>query len=202
LDYDIIATNSKTMDNVGANCKCGLPSVLRQVTKESANQGRYFYTCPKNKNQGPCDYFLWADGEDSKVQTRYNAKRQPTTPPQAQQQPQKKTRVLQRSNAVSDIRPVMAAMEEEKQQVCTPLSKGFDQQFDAKMIQLSTAQAQMLTKAIEENTMYLRCLDRSVQILAQTMCCANCAMKMDAHDSATNKQEAAIATTANEIKNV
>lgn len=72
-------------DDVGPSCECDIPSVkrqvsespeywawirtcciaipdsLKQVQKEGANKGRFFYTCAKNKDMGPCKFFQWAD---------------------------------------------------------------------------------------------------------------------------------------------
>lgn len=138
-----MAQQQQQFDEVGAPCKCGLSSVLRQVTKESANQGRYFYTCPKNKNQDPCDYFLWADGEDSKVVTRYN--KRPQASPSKSQQPAVKKQKFVRHNAVADLGPAIKAAASE--------AKGFDAQFDTKLAQLNTANMQMLIRAIEQNTL-------------------------------------------------
>ena len=63
---------------VGADCQCGLPSVLRMSGPNARNPNRAFYTCPKNQDQNDrCDYFLWADGQGKPV--RKYAKR-PSSP--------------------------------------------------------------------------------------------------------------------------
>jgi hypothetical protein len=67
MSDDQATSASFDMPVSNGNCECGLPTVVRQVQKESANKGRYFYTCPKNKEQQPCGFFQWADGQTSKV---------------------------------------------------------------------------------------------------------------------------------------
>jgi DNA topoisomerase-3 len=44
------------------DCNCSVPAGARTVTKESANQGRKFWTCGKG---GECDFFQWADDSGS-----------------------------------------------------------------------------------------------------------------------------------------
>jgi hypothetical protein len=151
----------------GAECKCGLLSVLRQVTKESANQGRYFYTCPKIQSQGPCKYFVWADGMKSKEPSSFNTTPPPALPPQKRDQaellklqpPHKK---LKRSYAVADLSPI----------ITTPLSagakSGMVQDWNSKMTILSSANSQMLTKAIEQNTMAVDRLNLMIEALIQS----------------------------------
>ncbi|KAI1382138.1 hypothetical protein F4677DRAFT_401005 [Hypoxylon crocopeplum] len=43
------------------NCSPRLPAVQFTVRKESPNKGRLFYTCPKDRNQNKCDFFLWSE---------------------------------------------------------------------------------------------------------------------------------------------
>ncbi|KAG0648095.1 DNA topoisomerase III alpha [Hyphodiscus hymeniophilus] len=42
------------------NCKPRLPAAHFQVKKDGRNQGRWFYTCQKPKEEG-CGFFLWDD---------------------------------------------------------------------------------------------------------------------------------------------
>ena len=43
--------------NSGVSCDCGTEAVSRTVSKEGANKGKQFYSCPKRE----CDFFSWAD---------------------------------------------------------------------------------------------------------------------------------------------
>ncbi|KAI1096271.1 hypothetical protein F5B19DRAFT_227471 [Rostrohypoxylon terebratum] len=44
------------------NCIPRLPAVQLTVTRETANKGRSFYTCQKDKNkQNKCNFFLWSE---------------------------------------------------------------------------------------------------------------------------------------------
>ena len=46
-------------------CHCGLPCVLRVVTKKKDNFGRYFWMCYANSpGQESCGFFQWAEFDD------------------------------------------------------------------------------------------------------------------------------------------
>lgn len=154
-------THLPIYSEIGGPCKCGLSSVLRQVTKESANKGRYFYTCPKNQNQDPCDYFVFADGEPSKVNTRYNkgTKRASptttTTTTTTAAPPVEKKAKLNRANGVADLGPAIKE------------AAGFVGNWDSKLIQLNTANAQLLTRAIEQNTLAVEACRGMMEMLVK-----------------------------------
>ncbi|KAL7056166.1 hypothetical protein AAHC03_021066 [Spirometra sp. Aus1] len=45
-------------------CSCGLPALLRTVTRATVNKGRQFYTCPNSlpgDTSNGCRFFQWAD---------------------------------------------------------------------------------------------------------------------------------------------
>lgn len=54
--------NGDDSDDAGqpAQCQCGMPAAMRTVSKDGANKGRQFYSCPKPMGQG-CKFFEWAD---------------------------------------------------------------------------------------------------------------------------------------------
>ncbi|CCT63829.1 related to CUE domain protein [Fusarium fujikuroi IMI 58289] len=46
-------------------CRCGLPCVLRAVTKKKDNLGKYFWMCYANSpGQDKCGFFQWAEFDD------------------------------------------------------------------------------------------------------------------------------------------
>lgn len=47
-------------------CPCGVPAVLRVVTKKRENWGRYFWMCHAGNVPGKeaCEYFRWAEFDD------------------------------------------------------------------------------------------------------------------------------------------
>uniref|UniRef100_A0A6P7FEZ4 DNA topoisomerase n=1 Tax=Diabrotica virgifera virgifera TaxID=50390 RepID=A0A6P7FEZ4_DIAVI len=55
-------SNAQYQSNQSQNlqCRCRQAAVLRTVSKQGANTGRQFYTCPKPMGQG-CGFFQWAD---------------------------------------------------------------------------------------------------------------------------------------------
>ena len=148
---------------LGENCFCGLSSCLRQCTKgKPENTGRFFYTCPKNKDQDPCKYFAWADAPPKRPTTtrpNFAVRDFPGSQPPA---PKK----LKRSNAVADLTTCMT-----EPAPTTPLSSSLRsiQEWDARMGIISAANAQMLTKAVEQNTLSVDRLNKMIELLAKTM---------------------------------
>ena len=51
---------------VTPKCRCGVPTVLRCVTKQKANRGRYMWMCHTNyvPGQEGCSFFQWAEFDD------------------------------------------------------------------------------------------------------------------------------------------
>jgi hypothetical protein len=47
-------------------CKCGVPTVLRCVTRKKENRGRYMWMCHTNYVPGEegCSFFQWAEFND------------------------------------------------------------------------------------------------------------------------------------------
>lgn len=41
-------------------CQCNMPAILLTVRKQNENFGKKFYKCQKMKDNGGCDFFLWA----------------------------------------------------------------------------------------------------------------------------------------------
>lgn len=51
-------------DTNDVHCNCGLPAKRFTVMKETANKGRLFYCCSKQRDDSTkCDFFLWADAQ-------------------------------------------------------------------------------------------------------------------------------------------
>ena len=42
-------------------CRCGQPVVERIVSNGGQNHGRRFFACSKQKDDGSCGHFEWAD---------------------------------------------------------------------------------------------------------------------------------------------
>lgn len=138
---------------IGPLCPCGLYSSLKTVIKDNENKGRGFYTCSKNKDQNPCNFFQWADGQESKVPRAKKGanRRRPLTPPI---DPPKK---LARANACPDLGAAInqtMSIQSAVQAVAATSPCVYDQ----KMAQLNTANFQMLVRAIEQNTLVLKTL--------------------------------------------
>ena len=154
-----MASSEPCYPELGVNCFCGLSSVLRQCQKgKPGNVGRFFYTCPKNKDQDPCKYFLWADAP---------AKATPPPPPAKVQPPPHKK--LKRTYAVADLSTTMPITPPEP---TTPLSasqKGMLQEWDSRMAMVSSANAQMLIKALEQNTLAMEAMKKMMEVMNQTM---------------------------------
>ncbi|KAH9636384.1 hypothetical protein HF086_011241 [Spodoptera exigua] len=53
-------------------CGCNQPAILLTVRKQNANHGKQFYKCQTGKDNGGCDFFLWAPENDSSVQNPYD----------------------------------------------------------------------------------------------------------------------------------
>ena len=54
---------SGTSESVPA-CRCGVKAKVKQVSKDGANQGRFFYGCAKPASEkSRCDFFTWAREE-------------------------------------------------------------------------------------------------------------------------------------------
>ncbi|KAL0841388.1 hypothetical protein ABMA28_015083 [Loxostege sticticalis] len=70
-------SNSNPDDN-SVMCGCNQPAILLTVRKQNANFGKKFYKCPAGKDNGGCDFFLWApESADGGAQTHFE------TPPQS-----------------------------------------------------------------------------------------------------------------------
>ncbi|KAJ2945974.1 hypothetical protein O0L34_g4893 [Tuta absoluta] len=54
-------------------CGCNQPAILLTVRKQTANFGKKFYKCPVGKENGGCDFFLWAPENVETAQTTDNA---------------------------------------------------------------------------------------------------------------------------------
>ncbi|XP_022831153.1 DNA topoisomerase 3-alpha [Spodoptera litura] len=53
-------------------CGCNQPAILLTVRKQNANHGKQFYKCQVGKDNGGCDFFLWAPENDSSIQNPYD----------------------------------------------------------------------------------------------------------------------------------
>ncbi|KQK07715.1 hypothetical protein BRADI_2g37230v3 [Brachypodium distachyon] len=64
-DLDGRPSSDATLPLVKCPC-CGSRTVVRLVSRSTANPGRVFFKCP-NHQKGPqgCNFFHWEDGEDS-----------------------------------------------------------------------------------------------------------------------------------------
>ena len=58
--YAILKSLKESHQHLLGNCEPRLPAAHFQVKKESKNQGRWFYTCQRPKDEG-CGFFLWDD---------------------------------------------------------------------------------------------------------------------------------------------
>ncbi|XP_073945480.1 DNA topoisomerase 3-alpha-like isoform X2 [Choristoneura fumiferana] len=47
-------------DDNNVLCGCNQPAIMLTVRKQNANFGKQFYKCPIGKENGGCDFFLWA----------------------------------------------------------------------------------------------------------------------------------------------
>jgi hypothetical protein len=51
-------------DSLFPRCEHGVPSTVRRVLKEGANNGRHFYTCCRGGTSQPaCFFFQWVEDE-------------------------------------------------------------------------------------------------------------------------------------------
>lgn len=161
-----MATSVPAFPELGELCFCGLNSVLRQCTKgKPENTGRYFYTCPKNKDQDPCKFFSWADTPKRPATTRPNfaVRDFPGSQPPA---PKK----LKRSHAVADLSTCMNPNQPEPTTPTLSSSqRGLLQEWDSRMAMISSANAQMLTKAIDQNNLNLEAMKRMMELMLGTM---------------------------------
>lgn len=168
-----MATSAPAYPELGELCFCGLNSVLRQCTKgKPENTGRYFYTCPKNKDQDPCKYFAWADAKkaparetltsDFRAKPNFAARDFPQPPA-----PKK----LKRSHAVADLSTCMnpAQQPEPTTPTLSSSQKGLLKEWDSRMAMISSANAQMLTKAIDQNNLNLEAMKRMMELMLGTM---------------------------------
>ena len=58
------------------NCHCDEFATERQVQKQNANHGRFFWCCARRQDEGQCKFFRWVDGEGDK---RPQAQKKTTT---------------------------------------------------------------------------------------------------------------------------
>ncbi|CAK1596337.1 unnamed protein product [Parnassius mnemosyne] len=58
-------------------CGCNKPAIQLTVRKQNANFGKKFYKCPVGKENGGCDFFLWAPESEGNVLNPYE------TPPES-----------------------------------------------------------------------------------------------------------------------
>ena len=54
-------------------CDCELETVLRQVKKDGLNKGKLFYCCSQYY-EDKCDYFMWKDESDKKLNVTNESK--------------------------------------------------------------------------------------------------------------------------------
>ncbi|KAJ0177307.1 hypothetical protein K1T71_007316 [Dendrolimus kikuchii] len=71
-----VPNNSDPNDN-NVLCQCNAPAILLTVRKQNANFGKKFYKCQTGKENGGCDFFLWAPESLNDGQNHYE------TPPQS-----------------------------------------------------------------------------------------------------------------------
>lgn len=65
--------NMTNADDNNVVCNCNQPAILLTVKKQSANQGRKFYKCSLGKDNGGCDFFLWAPESENTVINPYES---------------------------------------------------------------------------------------------------------------------------------
>ncbi|XP_028178062.1 DNA topoisomerase 3-alpha [Ostrinia furnacalis] len=75
----VLRSNSNAnADDNNVMCGCNQTAILLTVRKQTANFGKKFYKCAKGKENGGCDFFLWApESADGGGQTHFD------TPPQS-----------------------------------------------------------------------------------------------------------------------
>lgn len=164
-----MATSAPAYPELGELCFCGLNSVLRQCTKgKPENTGRYFYTCPKNKDQDPCKYFAWADAPNTFKRPSSTTK--PNFAPKDFPVPPPAPKKLKRSHAVADLSTCMNPTQPEPTTPTLSSSqRGLLQEWDSRMAMISSANAQMLTKAIDQNNLNLEAMKRMMELMLGTM---------------------------------
>ncbi|XP_047024489.1 DNA topoisomerase 3-alpha [Helicoverpa zea] len=58
-------------DDNNVLCGCNKPAILLTVRKQTANHGKQFYKCQVGRENGGCDFFLWAPENGTTVQNPY-----------------------------------------------------------------------------------------------------------------------------------
>jgi len=149
-----VANSGFPVTNGACNCEpLPLPTVLR-MSQTAANPGRFYYTCPKNKNEGSCGYFCWADQPRPFAQ---KGKRQAAQPPAATPMFKKAKAqhpILKRSNAMDDI--TQAA------KPAIPQSD-FANNLERSCMIINSANAQLLMRALEQNTIQMSALEAELK---------------------------------------
>lgn len=74
------ASNAANLDDNHVVCRCSKPAILLTSKKQNQNFGQKFYKCPVGKENGGCDFFLWAPESVNNAQSAFE------TPPSSSEQ--------------------------------------------------------------------------------------------------------------------
>ena len=91
-------------NKLAGNCSPRLPASHFQVKKESANKGRWFYTCQEPKEQS-CGFFLWDDDAKTReMKTVLHNSRSEAGPPTTAKKPTSRVQDTERSGGYNTIK--------------------------------------------------------------------------------------------------
>lgn len=146
-------------------CYCGLNCIVRTTKKPGPNIGRTFIACPKMKGE-QCKFFKWESGSLSgssspRAQQFQQQQQQPQV--QAPAPPQPPAKRLKRTYAVADLSTSSTTT------TTTPTKATMEKEIERGMAIISTQTAQMLTHAVELNSLRMQNLEQAVKKLCDVL---------------------------------